>query len=318
MPLNGSTGLFNRPGLWQCRGSMQWQWQWRYLGKIAIVLALALFASAALARPGRNTRSRRGHDRRGGSRGAQVDEAPPPGSGSVSIGRTTRGRLLGGVALQESDNVKYRSGGPAQRYGTTEMIETLERAGAHVMRSVPGAKLSVGDISRPRGGRFSPHRSHRNGRDVDIAYYWLDADGNPAYPDRFVTVNPDGASRDAELGLRWDDARNFELVSALVSDQEARTQYLFCARYVKERILAEGRRRGAPDWLLERIETVLHQPTRGGAHRDHFHMRMYCAPGDLPRCLDEAPYHAWLQQAPTQAAPQLHASAGRIAPLSPL
>jgi penicillin-insensitive murein endopeptidase len=281
------------------------QWQWKWLGRIAIVTALVLFASAALARPGRNGR-RRGQARRGAARTTQVADVPPPGGGSLSIGRTTRGRLIGGVPLQETENVKYRSGGPAQRYGTTEMIATLERVGAHVARAVPGARLSIGDISRPRGGRFSPHRSHRNGRDVDISFYWLDAEGNVAYPDRFVTATPEGASRDAELGLRFDDARNWELVSALVSDQEARAQYLFVARFVKERVIAEGRRRGAPDWLIERVETVLHQPSRGGAHRDHFHMRIYCSEDDRPRCVDEAPYHAWLT-APPPAEPALHA-----------
>jgi penicillin-insensitive murein endopeptidase len=313
--LNGSTPLAQQHcnGAWS--GPMQ-KWQLQYAGRALIVFALALFASAAMARPERSERRqvRRGHDTERLARGERQDEVPPAVAGSISVGRTTRGRLVAGVPLMESENLQYRSGGPELRFGTTEMVQTLERAAAHVARAVPGAKLAVGDISRRNGGRFSPHRSHRNGRDVDIAFYWLDAAGNPTYPPRFVTATADGVSRDTALGLRFDDARNFELVSAMVSDQEARVQYLFVAGFVKARILAEGVRREAPDWLLERIETVLHQPRRGGAHRDHFHMRIYCAEDDRPRCVDEAPYHPWLQTVPSPQ-PSLHA---RLAPGVPV
>lgn len=288
---------------------MQWKWQWRFGRAFFVVLSLLLFgsivASEAFARPERRAQRRRAR---------QVQTLPPPSAGSLSVGLTTRGRLLHGVSLHQSESLRFRSGGVENRWGTTEMVETLHRVANQVARAIPGAQLAVGDISRRNGGRFRPHRSHRNGRDVDIAFYWLDADGNPAYPGRFIDANPDGTSR-VEHGLtaplRFDDARNWELVSMLVSDPEARVQYMFVARHVKARILAEGRRRGAPEELLARIDTVLHQPSRGGAHRDHFHMRIYCAEDDKPRCLDEAPYHAWVQPVP---APQLHAG---LSPLSP-
>ena len=298
---------------------MQWKWKWLRTGgkpTLLVILSLLLFLSVvvddAFARPNRNG-GRRGRQQH--ARNERRDaETPRPGAGSLSVGKTTRGRLINGVALRESESLKWRSGGVDNRFGTTEMVDTLHRAANQVERTIPGAKLTIGDISRRNGGRFRPHRSHRNGRDVDISFYWLDADGNPAYPDRFIDAHADGTSelgRGVETPLRFDDARNWELVSALVSDPAARVQYMFVSRNVKARVMAEGRRRGAPEELLLRVDTVLHQPSRGGAHRDHFHMRIYCAEDDRPRCLDAAPYHAWLLPAPS---PQLHAG---LSPLSP-
>src|SRR5689334_10358262 len=192
----------------------------QYLGTLCVVLAFAAFATAALARPRRSAIA------------ARHEEPIPAGAGSVSIGHPNRGRLVHGVLLPESESLSYRSGSPDTRWGTTEMVDALHRAANTVERLVPGAHLSVGDISRHNGGRFSPHHSHRNGRDVDIAFYWLDQEGQPVYPNRFVDALPDGTSRSWPEAIRFDDARNWALISTLVADDSARVQYIFVARWL--------------------------------------------------------------------------------------
>ncbi len=222
---------------------------------------------------------------------------------SLSIGRPNNGRLMNGALLPESEWLRYRSGDERFRYGTDELVAAVEIAAKHVMDAVPGARLTIGDISLHRGGRFRPHRSHRCGRDIDIAYYMVDADGSPAYAPRFVRFANDGTSRDHEYDTHLDDARNWELVSSLLSTQITSVQYMFVSHAIEQRLLDQARRVGADEELIARAETVLDQPRAGGRHDDHLHLRVYCDPDDRPRCVDPPPYHAW--RPPDREAPQL-------------
>jgi murein endopeptidase len=64
---------------------------------------------------------------------------------------------------------------PWRRYGTQRLIDLTERI-ASAYHTRYGVRLVIGDLSRPRGGRFGRefggqgHASHQNGLDVDIYY----------------------------------------------------------------------------------------------------------------------------------------------------
>ncbi|MCS6799041.1 MAG: penicillin-insensitive murein endopeptidase [Myxococcota bacterium] len=232
--------------------------------------------------------------------GEVAQQGPTATVDSTSIGRTNRGRLEGGVLLPPSASLRWRNEVATTRWGTRELVALVEDAAEHVSRTLPGAQLVVGDLSRQGGGRFRPHRSHRNGRDVDIAFYMLDAQGRPAYAPRFVRFRGDGSERGGTR--RFDDARNWELVARLLTSPAAHVQWIFVSRPLEERLLAEGRRRGSSSELLARAAAVLDQPSRGGRHDDHFHVRIYCAADDRPRCIDEPPFHPWVAAGPTPPA----------------
>src|SRR5690606_23916438 len=88
---------------------------------------------------------------------------------SRSIGYPFDGRLEHGVLLRETPFVRYtpeyaRDG---RFYGTWELVQLLHRAAHRVATRVPGARLSVGELSKQGGGRVPGHHSHQNGRDVD-------------------------------------------------------------------------------------------------------------------------------------------------------
>jgi hypothetical protein len=108
---------------------------------------------------------------------------------SRAVGLPYDGRLVRGVKLpcegrdfftwdpilQRSPNRWWR------RFGTTFLLRKVLRI-ARAFRESHGAapRLTIGDLSRPRGGdfgiRFGPpgHASHQNGFDVDIYYPRLD------------------------------------------------------------------------------------------------------------------------------------------------
>lgn len=219
---------------------------------------------------------------------------------SASIGFAFRGRLRRAVHLDESPLIRhageYRAAG--HHYGTTELVGLLERAAAQVNRRLPGARLSVGELSRQSGGSIAGHRSHQNGRDVDIAFYMLDGAQRPYDPYAFAAFDRLGHGITPNESLTFDDARNWELVARLVADADARVQYIFVADTLKQRLLRTARRRRAPSRVITRAEAVMVQPAHGHPHRNHFHVRIYCPPGDRPACEDREPYHAWYPGTP--------------------
>ncbi len=240
-----------------------------------------------------------------GPRAKQADPYRWPGARQLprrsrSIGWAWRGRLARGVAAVESSFVhhveEYREGGAF--WGTWELVQLLERAAWRVHRRLPGARLSIGELSKRGGGRLKGHHSHQSGRDVDIAFYMLGPSGRPVEPRTFVAFDRHGRGIGVNRIYRFDDARNWELVAKLVADGDARVQFIFVASTLKRRLLREGRRRGAPRVLLERAEKVMVQPTHGHPHRNHFHVRIYCSPGDRPSCKDRPPFHPWYPGAP--------------------
>jgi penicillin-insensitive murein endopeptidase len=219
---------------------------------------------------------------------------------SASVGLPFEGRLRNGVLLRESETVRYAGeyAPTGNFYGTSELVQLLQRAAERVERRVPGARLSVGELSAERGGRIDGHRSHQNGRDVDIAFYMLDAAGEPFDPYGFAAFDRHGHGLPPNESLTFDDRRNYELAARLVSDPDARVQYIFVADTIKNRVLREARRRRASERVLSRLEAVMVQPSHGHPHRNHFHVRIYCPPGDRPRCEDREPYHAWYPGTP--------------------
>jgi len=226
-----------------------------------------------------------------------LESAPRPSapSASVSVGLPFRGRLRNARLIEGSALIRFKAGTPErERFGTDELVALIEGAARHVATVAPGAALTVGDLSRQRGGRMAPHRSHNNGRDADLLFYALDEQGKVAQPDRLVGFRGDGRGRAGDgKRYRFDDARNWALLEYLLKSPIAEVEHIFISNELRRRLLTEGRRRGADEALLERAARVLRYG--GGRHHDHFHMRIRCAADDLPACRD-----AWARPGPPE------------------
>jgi penicillin-insensitive murein endopeptidase len=236
-------------------------------------------------------------------------EVVPGTSASRSIGTTSRGRLRRGVALTSTPHLVVRNR-RANVFGIDELVGALQRAAARVAEQHSGPRLLVGDLSSERGGRLSPHRSHRSGRDADVSFYLNDAEGRPAEVPRFVNLRRDGCGELGGARYCFDAARNFALVAALLEDPTARVQYVMVAPDLRDRLLAEGARREARADVIERIRVATAPHSGSRSHRSHFHVRVYCPVDDRPDCVDEPPYHSWYQGRP---APRLGSAARRRA-----
>src|SRR5690349_4107684 len=178
------------------------------------------------------------------------------------------------------------------------MVGLLQRAADAVARAAPGAKLAVGDISAEAGGHLSPHVSHQSGRDADIGFFVIDAEGRPVPQSMFTEVAADGTARRGTAVYRFDDARNWALLVAFVDDPMAEVQHVLVVSHLRERLFAYARSITAPEDQIRRVELIT-DPIRGSErHDDHFHVRIYCPLGDRPQCLDRPPLHPWYDGTP--------------------
>lgn len=235
------------------------------------------------------------------------------GDARGSLGTITGGMLAGGEELeaQGEHHRFYRAG--VRRHATPEVAGLVRRAAARVAATHPGSVLLVGDISAEHGGFIGGHRSHRSGRDVDFAFFLSTPAGEPRAGFPLVLLDRLGAGVRDDEPCRFDDARNWELVEALLTDAVAEVQWIFVSRGLKARLLAHALGHRRDPGLIERAAAVLHQPGDSARHDDHFHVRTYCPGGPAgDACLDTGPVWPWVSRRSAAAGSPPRAAAGEL------
>lgn len=225
---------------------------------------------------------------------APSDLEPAP---SVSVGYPNRGLLRFGIRIHDAKTMRVKVGSQDSRYGTGELVRMIERAAQDVAFRYPRSELTVGDLSRPGGGRFRPHVSHQSGRDVDLGFYMLDRRSTPVNAHMFVRLNNQGLGKQWGELYRFDAARNWALVESLLSHPTTDVQHIFVANGIKRLLIRQALKERANPEVLMRARRVISQPTHGAPHRSHFHVRIYCADDDRPMCKDRPPFYAWHERA---------------------
>lgn len=215
---------------------------------------------------------------------------------SVSVGYPNRGLLRYGVRVNDDKRMVVKEGSTRTRHGTAELVRIIEHAATEVARRFPGARLTVGDLSRKSGGRFYPHKSHQSGRDVDLGFYMLSRSKEPVAVHRFLSMNSKNVAFGQGEMYRFDSARNWALIEALLSHTAIDVQHIFVVNSVKRSLLREAVRQSAPPETILKAERVISQPRRGAPHRTHFHVRVFCADDDQPLCKDRPPFYAWHEE----------------------
>jgi penicillin-insensitive murein endopeptidase len=206
-----------------------------------------------------------------------------------SVGAPNEGKLVGGVKLDTSSGAArvvpaYQRGDT--RWGLPALIHMIERSAKKVAKKHPGAVLGVGDVSRKNGGDIFLHRSHESGRDADIAFYVVDLRGKDLKPDTFVTFQ--GSIESTSMpGARFDVAKNWALVQAMLEDPGARVSHIFVADPLRRLLLAYAKPRVLPA-LYNRAAAVMMQPSNALPHDNHFHVRISC-PSEMKKSCVEYP-----------------------------
>lgn len=201
-----------------------------------------------------------------------------------SIGAPNHGKLEGASRLHGSKHLKIRSG--ANPYGLHQLTHALKSAADCVGSKYAGSVLLVGDLSAKDGGPLTGHNSHQTGRDADVGFYVMNANGKALPSKHFVAFDRNGVGKEL-TNLHFDDARNWFLVESLLKNEKANVHYLFVATALKVRLLAYANKHHVSKELMARASAAMMAPQETGPHDDHFHVRVSC-PDDMKDCIEEA------------------------------
>jgi penicillin-insensitive murein DD-endopeptidase len=228
--------------------------------------------------PGKATSTRKSDPKK-----AERDADKP--RGPLSIGAPNRGRLVGAVRLSSSKHLRARDG--ARTWGLPVLVKSLRRAALKVAGKHRGSVLLVGDLSAKRGGTLDGHNSHQTGRDADVGFYVASEKGKPLRLGRFVPFDARGNATGIP-GARFDDARNWALVEALLADRRAGFRYVFVMDPLKARLLAYAAKKGVSEELRARAAAAMMSPSDADLHNDHFHVRIGCPESMRGTCVEES------------------------------
>ncbi|MFT5434872.1 MAG: hypothetical protein ACI9OJ_005588, partial [Myxococcota bacterium] len=176
-------------------------------------------------------------------------------------------------------------------WGSDELVGALRRAARRVGKAYPGSVLQVANMSKEGGGDIVPSVSHNSGRDADLSFYIMNKRGKAIMRDGFTRFDAKGRSGD----IRFDAARNWALVKALLKDKKIQVQWMFCSNSLRRILLDHAASAGERRWLIDRASQVLGQPGNSSPHAEHFHVRLYCALHErLEGCRNYGTMHEWV------------------------
>ena len=225
---------------------------------------------------------------------------------SLSYGSSNRGALVDGIELPVAGDGYFMPptwAGRGLNWGTEELVGLLVRASRRVRAESPESTLHIADLSPRRGGASTWHRSHQTGRDADLLFFGIDAEGRQA-PAPLAMIRYDDAGMGAVVDearnpvspRTFDVARNWLLVRALLEDPIVEVQFLFISNALKKKLLEHAAGMGEPTAILAEAEMILSQPGDSLPHDDHLHVRIYCPPSDRSLgCRDRGPQR-WLKK----------------------
>ncbi|MGB1012609.1 MAG: penicillin-insensitive murein endopeptidase [Nannocystaceae bacterium] len=175
-----------------------------------------------------------------------------------------KGKLKAGFQLPSGRHYVVKH--PRLSWGTSNTVRTIQQAiSSYSRRAKGGPKIHVGDISKKGGGKFPPHLSHQDGRDVDIGYVLT---GKQKDEIKFRRANK----------KNLDVARTWRLLKTFLDTGQVR--YIFMDYRLQKLVYKYARDKGVSEDTLDE----LFQYPRGKGrthgivrhwrgHVNHFHIR---------------------------------------------
>jgi LysM repeat protein len=178
--------------------------------------------------------------------------------GSMAVGFVHSGRLVNAKRFPEGPDWIVVS--PEVAWATEETVNYLAEAIREVRAKFPHAPpLRVNGISNKEGGYLRPHKSHQNGRDVDVGFYYPTAE----------PIRERAREKYINVPLNW------AFIRALVTKTDV--QMVLVDRRVRKVIYDHALQSGEDKAWLDSIfndgPTGIVRHAR--RHRDHFHIRFH-------------------------------------------
>ena len=200
-----------------------------------------------------------------------ASEPVPYSSGKSNHGRIRNARLMPEGRGYFLRNIR------THEWGTDLTIQSLMTAFELYADKYPDAPpINVGDISKRRGGKINPHKSHQSGRDVDVGFVHTPEIAREA-KQHFTRANAENL--DAE--------KTWFFIKTLI--QTGNVQKIFVDTQVQKLLWSVAKDELTPE-QRDQIFSWPHRSTSSSAifqfwpgHRNHFHVRFKCPPNQ-PGC----------------------------------
>ena len=196
---------------------------------------------------------------------------------AISIGAPQDGKIDNAIQFPKNDDL-YKRRNPQIMWCASHMAQNLQWAIAKFRYTYNfEGEMVVADMSKQRGGKFDPHKSHQAGRDVDI---WL--------PSLKGVYQPHHIHEGKERRPTSEEADWFALYGFLKALHETKSvEAVFLAYELHDRVYKAAKLMGASD---EELDEMIAFP-RGAHHRQsllqhspghthHVHVRFKCGPND--------------------------------------
>lgn len=199
---------------------------------------------------------------------------------SQAIGPVNNGRLENAANMLSYEQNHQPAGFHIIRpqrlthFATNEMAYIISQMGKLTQQQIPGYQLSVGDISREAGGKLGSHKSHQNGLDADVAFYF----NNKSFQGYFASaVAVDKPHANWMLEQQWKLFKNVvdtQLVDRIFIHKVLKKA--LCDLAIKNDELHRDRNDGLAQETLRRL-------IPDADHHNHFHIRVKCSSAQV-RC----------------------------------
>ncbi|WP_413293024.1 penicillin-insensitive murein endopeptidase [Bdellovibrio sp. HCB185ZH] len=212
---------------------------------------------------------------------SKLDQAVGP-TGTV---RLKNGTVVSGSLEHATDILSYQKAYPDTNfrvlrpdrktyYGTIELAYLIAKMGKFTQAVVPSHTLRLGDLAKKKGGPLGSHKSHRNGLDADIAYYFK--------ADKAMTGFSTALKGNKPIG-DWMMAQQWKLFKYTVSSKFV--DRIFIHPALKKSLCSYAQNQGeiGTDLAKETLRRLIPEVN----HYNHFHLRIKCAKSQ-ERCFQMA------------------------------
>ncbi|MCY1078320.1 penicillin-insensitive murein endopeptidase [Archangium lansingense] len=184
----------------------------------------------------------------------------PTTLGSISVGFVESGRMVNSVRVPQAQDNEWIVVSPELAWATQETVDYLSTAIREVRAQYPKAPpIRVNQLSSREGGYLRPHKSHQNGRDVDLGFYYPTAE----------PVRVRARENHIDLELNWALLKSLAIhtdVQMILVDKRVQ-------KVLYDHALRKGESKEWLDSLFNAGAKSLVKHARG--HRDHFHVRFF-------------------------------------------
>lgn len=209
-----------------------------------------------------------------------TDSKPEIKKVSQAIGPVNQGRLENAMNMLRYQETHEPAGFKVMRparlthFATNELGYIVTQMGLFTKKEMPGYVMSIGDLSREKGGKLGSHKSHQNGLDADVALFFNNKSFQGFFASAVAVDKPHANWMEEEQWKLFKHVVKTNLIGRIFIHKVLKKS--LCNIAIKNGELQKGKNEGLAYETLRRL-------IADTDHHNHFHLRVKCSSAQV-RC----------------------------------